>query len=165
MVPRNSIITEKNETITTAHVLLGSEWRGGYWAVHCWVDDSWVSTTPGIIVLRCLFARRQRRRPMLTLLEPQSRFGDKAVRFQAVCPQNGTAVLRGLKRYQSRREKTEKNITLVRCNVRWFRLDTMLQCPILLRGTIVNRTYGTHKKLDTSLFVLIIFGPIFYGPP
>ena len=32
----------------------------------------------------------------LTLLEPQSRFGSKPVKFQIVCPQNGTAVLKGL---------------------------------------------------------------------
>ena len=34
-----------------------------------------------------------------TLLEPQSRFGDRPLKFQVVCPQNGTAVLKGLKRY------------------------------------------------------------------
>ena len=34
----------------------------------------------------------------LTLLEPQSRFGDKPVKFQVVCPQHGTAVLKGLSR-------------------------------------------------------------------
>ena len=33
----------------------------------------------------------------LTLLEPQSRFGNKPLKFQAVCPQNGTAVLKGLR--------------------------------------------------------------------
>ena len=32
----------------------------------------------------------------LTLLEPQSAFGDKLLNFQVVCPQNGTAVLKGL---------------------------------------------------------------------
>ena len=32
----------------------------------------------------------------LTLLEPQSRFGDKPLKFQVPCPQNGTAVLKGL---------------------------------------------------------------------
>ena len=32
-----------------------------------------------------------------TLLELQSRFGNKALKFQAACPQNGTAVLKGLK--------------------------------------------------------------------
>ena len=32
----------------------------------------------------------------LTLLEPQSRFGDKPLKFQVVCPQNGTAVLKEL---------------------------------------------------------------------
>ena len=35
----------------------------------------------------------------------------------------------------------------------------------LLRGTIVNRTYGTHKNLYNSLFLLTKFGPIYYGPP
>ena len=35
----------------------------------------------------------------------------------------------------------------------------------VLRGTIVNRTYDTHKKLYISLFLLTIFGPIYYGPP
>ena len=33
---------------------------------------------------------------VLTLLEPQPRFGDKPLKFQVVCPQNGTAVLKGL---------------------------------------------------------------------
>ena len=36
---------------------------------------------------------------------------------------------------------------------------------ILLRGIIVNRTYGTHKNLYISVFLLTIFGPIYYGPP
>ena len=35
----------------------------------------------------------------------------------------------------------------------------------LLRGTIVNRTYGIHKNLYISLFLLRIFGPVNYGPP
>ena len=30
------------------------------------------------------------------LLEPQSRFGDKPLKLQVVCPQSGTAVLKGL---------------------------------------------------------------------
>ena len=32
----------------------------------------------------------------LTPLEPQSRFGDKPVKLYVICPQNGTAVLKGL---------------------------------------------------------------------
>ena len=32
----------------------------------------------------------------LTPLEPQSRFGDKPLEISMVCPQNGTAVLKGL---------------------------------------------------------------------
>ena len=35
---------------------------------------------------------------------------------------------------------------------------------IILRGTIVNRTYGTHKNLYIYPFLLTIFGPINYGP-
>ena len=40
-----------------------------------------------------------------------------------------------------------------------------LQINHLLRGIMVNRTYGTHKNLYISLFSLTIFGPIYYGPP
>ena len=39
---------------------------------------------------------------VLTLLEPKSRFGDKPLKFRVVCPQNGTAVLKGLKGRHSR---------------------------------------------------------------
>ena len=35
--------------------------------------------------------------PLLSIFEPQSRFGDKPVKFRLVCPQNGTAVLKGLR--------------------------------------------------------------------
>ena len=35
----------------------------------------------------------------------------------------------------------------------------------LLRGTILNRTYGAYKNLNISLFLPTIFGPISYGPP
>ena len=37
-------------------------------------------------------------RGCLTLLEPQSRSGDKPVKFQVVLSPNGTAVLKGLRR-------------------------------------------------------------------
>ena len=40
-----------------------------------------------------------------TLLEPQSRFGGIALRLQVFCPQNGTAVLKGLtRRHETHRE-------------------------------------------------------------
>ena len=29
----------------------------------------------------------------------------------------------------------------------------------------VGRAYGTQKKLDNYLFLLTIFGPVYYGPP
>ena len=37
-------------------------------------------------------------------------------------------------------------------------------CIVLLRATILNRTYGTHKNLHIPLFLPILFGPIYYGP-
>ena len=33
---------------------------------------------------------------LIALLGPQSRFGDKLLEIRLVCPQNGTAVLKGL---------------------------------------------------------------------
>ena len=36
---------------------------------------------------------------------------------------------------------------------------------LILRGTIVNRTYRTHKNLYLQHFLLTIFGPVNYGPP
>ena len=36
---------------------------------------------------------------------------------------------------------------------------------VLLRGTIAKRTYGTHKKLYISRFLLARIDPIYYGPP
>ena len=38
-------------------------------------------------------------------------------------------------------------------------------CYVLFRGTILNRTYGTDNNLYISIFLLTIFGPIYYGPP
>ena len=36
---------------------------------------------------------------------------------------------------------------------------------LVLRGTIVNRTYGTPKNPYIYPFLLTTFGPIYYGPP
>ena len=38
------------------------------------------------------------RSPNLTPLEPQSRLGDKPLKSQVNCPQNGTGFLKGLRR-------------------------------------------------------------------
>ena len=40
-----------------------------------------------------------------------------------------------------------------------------LHDDLLLRGAIVNRTYGKHKNLYIYPFLLTIFCPIFYAPP
>ena len=42
---------------------------------------------------------------------------------------------------------------------------TIFSRLLILRGTIVNRTYGIHKYLYISPFLLTIFGPINYVPP
>ena len=49
---------------------------------------------------------------LLTLLEPQSRFGDKPIKFQVVCPQNGTAVLEGLRETENRGAANRERIIL-----------------------------------------------------
>ena len=36
---------------------------------------------------------------------------------------------------------------------------------LLLRGTILDKTYGTDKNLYILLFYYQKFGPIYYGPP
>ena len=36
---------------------------------------------------------------------------------------------------------------------------------LIFLGTLVNTTYGTHKNHYISLFLLPIFGPIYYSPP
>ena len=35
---------------------------------------------------------------------------------------------------------------------------------VLLPGTMVNRTYGTHKNIYVYPCLLTTFGPIYYGP-
>ena len=43
--------------------------------------------------------------------------------------------------------------------------QTSVKKKVLLRGIIVNRTYGTHKHLYVSRFLLNKIGPIYYAPP
>ena len=51
--------------------------------------------------------------------------------------------------------------------VTWCKPGTVVVVVVVvvLRGTIVNRTYGIHKNLYIKPFLLAIFGPINYGPP
>ena len=105
----------------------------------------------------------------LTPLEPQSRFGDTLLEVWVVCPQNGTAVLKGLS------EEPQKKMGWTSIVERLFLLTIFgpieLWPPVIPhrltipyvpsdstgtyiagnRGVIVNRTYGTHKNLYTSL--------------
>ena len=41
----------------------------------------------------------------------------------------------------------------------------LLIVGVVLRGTIVNRTYGTDKNLYVEAFLPTIFSPVNYGPP
>ena len=61
----------------------------------------------------------------ITLLEPQSRFGDKPVKFQVVCPQNGTAVQQGMN-YQTQR--------------------STLRCTVLVYTVVLGRYTAAAKQ-------------------
>ena len=64
----------------------------------CVTTDSFVRelNVRTTITTRGVFGRHAFPFLCLTLLEPQFRFRDKPLKFQVVCPQNGTAVLKGL---------------------------------------------------------------------
>ena len=52
-----------------------------------------------------------------------------------------------------------------------FAIRQCVQCcskQLLLRGTMVNRAYGVRKNLPgiyLPIFLVTLFGPIYYGPP
>ena len=55
-------------------------------------------------------------------------------------------------------------LRLCLCTYRTVSFDLFYDChlTLLIRETIVNRTYGTHKILHISLFLLTLFGPTRY---
>ena len=99
-----------------------------------------------------------------------------------VCPQIGTAVLKALRpscclvkrdesavsghlrswidsrySYHVLQQYIANDIGLVD--------DLPSRVLLILRGALVNRTCGIHKKLYIKLFLPTIFGPINYGSP
>ena len=110
------IVHDEYTTVCAMRTLLGLQFR---------VGDSWAQITWNLIGLPP--------KTGLTPLGPQSRFGDKAVKFYVGSPQNGTAVFKRV---------GKKKL-----------------------GAIVNRTYGTHKKLHVFILSPITCGPIYYRPP
>ena len=79
--------------------------------------------------------------PSLTRLGLQSRLGDKPVKFQVVCPRNGTAVLKWLKRGFS----VSINRMLARTSTNMFipdvvRLDLLTRHAVLLLNHPTNPT-------------------------
>ena len=68
------------------------------------------------------------------------------------------------------KEDSEEAMVLLPYCVVHPRIDTNVskthRVPgILLRGTLVNRTYGGNKNLYIHLFLVTRFGPIYYRPP
>ena len=81
----------------------------------------------------------------LTLLEPQSCFGDKPLNFQVVCPQNGTAVLKGY--------KTPPEFTFFFFFVPWWGGSTDgIKKPMLQRSL---RPPGDETACFLELFVCV----------
>ena len=76
----------------------------------------------------------------LTLLERQSRFGDKPPKFQVVCPQNGTAVLNGL---------TLVGLPFVTAQTAWQASTSMSPMHIVLIQQI-NDDEQTQSRETTS---------------
>ena len=54
--------------------------------------------------------------------------------------------------------------TLHTCESWLIVADKARDLVVVVRETIVNRTYGTHKNQYIFLFLLTIFGPIYYSP-
>ena len=75
------------------------------------------------------------------LLEPQSRFGDKPVKFQVVCPSNVTAVLKGL------------NVCAPVCEDPCYRRSRELSWALSRFSPGLMR--GVHSKQDQNVLVKI----------
>ena len=84
---------------------------------------------------------------ILTLLGPQSRFGDILLIIRVLCAHIW--------------ECGAKGPAIYTINIPVY-ISLFL---LILRGTIVNRTYDIHKNLYIGTFLITIFGPINYGPP
>ena len=95
-----------------------------------------------------------KRRGSLALLEPESRFGDKPFKFQVVCPQNGTAVLKGLKGTSHEKHRQLPPVVLfgraaVDCTNNFFRdVSELVACRCNLRAYLPVGCFspGTHSS-------------------
>ena len=122
------------------------------------------------------------------LSAPQSRFGDKLLEIRVVCPENGAAVLKGLTLHLYNQRKgsllaywditregklqpryiavtTRKKRKKRKCFLHQEKKQGGKYQERLLRRTMVNRTYGTHKKPYNFHFLPTIFSPIYHSPP
>ena len=62
--------------------------------------------------------------------------------------------------------RCDNNLQLIVDRIRRFGSYYLAEYVPVLRGGIVNRTYGTHKNLYLPIFSIIaIFGLSCYGPP
>ena len=90
------------------------------------------------------------------------------------CPQSGTAILKqGILQYYYYYYLIVLIVLIVWVSVSargsilqtygdYISRITLSKAPILLRGTTVNRTYGTHNNLYIYLFLLALLGPTRY---
>ena len=69
-------------------------------SIYCWIVVRGIkqpTESLGVLVITAALLRRWKSL-VLSSLEPQSRFGGKLLKIRLVCPQNGTAVRKGLVR-------------------------------------------------------------------
>ena len=85
------------------------------------------------------------------------RAGAKAHTRRGIRSRNIHKMITGTERNNTTTSTTTNSKTAIQC--------TWETTKSLLRGTIVNRTYGIHKNLYVEPFLLTIFGPVNYGPP
>ena len=103
---------------------------------------------------------------ILTLLELQSHFGDNRFKFQVVCPQIGTAVLKGLKSSETSLQRARERVQAISTffifacagRVRHIplrsskaRLQRELErgtvmCTFFKRGTVVHTFFSTRAR-------------------
>ena len=70
-------------------------------------------------------------------------------------------VTRETRRHRHRRHPSKAGF----CFLSYWASAYSQRVLLILRGAMLNRTYGTHKNPYIYLFFMTIFGPIYYGPP
>ena len=83
-----------------------------------------------LLLLCCCCARYEDSNPLV----PDSRFGDKPVKFQVVCPHNGTAVLKALKR--GYKPIFRCNFLVLQSNAIYLYNEYIVRIPLLFSSSV-----------------------------